>query len=68
MSYDEITSFAKLQLSTLQGWEVERISVDGSGAMLSTYSMGAQKLYVMIPDENTVNAAKAKIDEFMSVE
>ncbi len=68
MSYDEITSFAKLQLSTLQGWEVERISVDGSGAMLPTYSMGAQKLYVMIPDENTVNAAKAKIDEFMSVE
>jgi len=67
MSYDEITSFAKMQLSTLKAWEVERISVDGSGAMLPTYSMGAQNLYVMIPDESTVNAAKTKIQEYLTV-
>ena len=68
MSYDEITSFAKYQLSTLQGWEVERISVDGTGAMLPTYSMGAQNLYVMIPDQSTVDNAKAKIAETMKLE
>ena len=68
MSYDEITNFAKHQLSTLQGWEVERISVDGYGASLPTYSMGAQNLYVMIPDQATVDAAKAKIDEVMTAE
>jgi len=68
MSYEEITGFAKNQLSSLKGWEVERIQVDGSGAMLPTYSMGAQKLYVMIPDQATVDAAKAKINEVMNAE
>lgn len=67
MSYDEITGFAKNQLSTLEGWEVERIAVDGYGAMLPTYSMGAQNLYVMIPNEDTVSTAKKKIAEFMAV-
>lgn len=68
MSYDEITNFAKHQLGTLQGWTVERIAVDGYGASLPTYSMGAQNLYVMIPDQATVDAAKAKINEVMIAE
>lgn len=67
MSYDEITGFAKNQLSTLEGWEVERVAVDGYGAMLPTYSMGSQNLYVMIPDESTVATAKAKIAEYLAV-
>jgi len=67
MSYDEITGFAKNQLSMLEGWEVERVAVDGYGAMLPTYSMGSQNLYVMIPDESTVATAKAKIAEYLAV-
>lgn len=68
MSYDEITGFAKHQLSTLQDWKVERIAVDGYGAMLPTYSMGSQNLYVMIPYDDTVDAAKAKINEVLNAE
>ena len=67
MSYDVITDFAKTQLASLHSWEVEKISVDGTGAMLPTYSMGAQNLYVMIPDQATVDAAKAKIGEYLTV-
>lgn len=62
LSYDEITSFAKLQLNTMKGWKIESISVDGKGAMLPTYSMGSQPLSVMIPDQTTVDAAKEKIN------
>lgn len=67
MSYDMITDFAKTQLASLHPWTIEKISVDGTGAMLPTYSMGAQNLYVMIPDQSTVDAAKAKIQEYLSV-
>jgi LCP family protein required for cell wall assembly len=67
MSYDMITDFAKAQLASLHPWTIEKISVDGTGAMLPTYSMGAQNLYVMIPDQSTVDAAKAKINEYLTV-
>lgn len=67
MSYDMITDFAKTQLASLHSWTIEKVSVDGTGAMLPTYSMGAQNLYVMIPDRSTVDAAKAKIQEYLSV-
>lgn len=67
MSYDMITDFAKTQLASLHSWEIEKISVDGTGAMLPTYSMGAQKLYVMIPDQSTVDAAKTRIQEYLTV-
>ena len=60
-TYDQITSFAKEQLNTLKKWNIESISVDGTGSMQPTYSMGSQPLYVMYPDENTVNNARNAI-------
>ena len=65
LSYDEITDFARYQLAELKSWKVESISLDGTGAMLPTYSMGSQKLYVMIPDQATMNTAKTKIAEYL---
>jgi hypothetical protein len=44
---------------------VESISVDGTGKTAPTYTMGAQPLYVMEPSIDTVNAAKAKIAEYL---
>ena len=67
LSYDQITSFAKHELSNMKKWSVESISLDGTGAMLPTYSMGSNlNLYVMIPDENTINIAKQKINEYLN--
>ena len=63
LSYDEITGFAKTQMNTMKSWEIEQYSVNGSGSMQPTYSMGSQLLYVMIPDQNTVNEAISKIQE-----
>ena len=66
ISYDDITELAKYELSNLTSWTVESISLDGEGAMLPTYSMGEDlPLYVMIPNEETVNNAKAKIKEYL---
>lgn len=65
MSYNQITSFVKNELSDLKKYEVETYNLDGTGSSESTYSMGSQKLYVMIPDENTVNTAREKIQEYL---
>lgn len=65
LSYNEITGFAKTQMNTLRSWSTESISVDGSGGMMPTYSMGSQKLYVMIPNQKTIDAAKKKINEYL---
>ena len=65
MSYNEITSFARTQLNTMRKWKVESISLDGYGAMEPTYSMGAQRLYVMVPDETTIYNARKKIAEYL---
>ena len=65
MSYDEITNLVKYESLDLKDFRVESISLDGQGAMLPTYSMGDINLYVMLPDEGTINNAKTKISEYM---
>lgn len=65
MSYDEITNLIKEESITFARWNIESISLDGTGSSEITYSMGNQKLYVMIPDENSVEEAKAKIAEYL---
>ena len=65
MSYDEITNLVKYESLDLKDFRVESISLDGQGAMLPTYSMGDVNLYVMLPDEGTINNAKTKIKEYM---
>ena len=61
----EIKDFARWQLAELKHWTTENIQLDGTGSMQPTYSMGSRPLYVMIPDQNTVQAAKQKIAEYL---
>ena len=68
LTRDDITSFIRMQLNDGTKWQVESISVDGAGSMQGTYSMGASRpLYVMIPNQESVNNAAAKIKEYLSV-
>jgi len=64
MGPDKISAIINKQLNDLSKWQVESISVDGTGKKASTYSMGAMELYVMEPDMNSVNAAKQKIIQY----
>lgn len=65
--YDLLAGIVNDQLSDNVAWSIESMSADGTGTYSSTYSMGAQQLYVMIPDQATVDAAKTKISQVMTV-
>ena len=66
---DDIMSFIKMQISGGTKWQVESISIDGTGSMQGTYSMGASRpLYVMVADPASVANATAKINEYLANE
>lgn len=62
---DEISSLVKGQLNDMSSWTIKNNSLTGTGASSSTYSMGSQKLYVMIPSSTSVQEAKEKIADVM---
>lgn len=63
-SSSDITKLLQEQLNNMRSWQTESISVDGTGAKAATYSMGAAQLYVMIPDQASLSAAKQKIVQY----
>lgn len=67
MSYDYLSDLVQMQLSEGGSWNVTSYSVDGTGTYAATYSMN-QSLYVMIPDESTVEEAQSLINEVLSGE
>lgn len=62
---NEISNVVKNQLANMPSWKVTSISLTGSGASSPTYSMGSQLLYVMNPNQNSVNEAKRTIKSVM---
>jgi LCP family protein required for cell wall assembly len=67
MSTNDITSLIRNQIDTLSKWNVTSTNVDGTGTKASTYSMGNQQLYVMIPDQTSVNSAKNAINRTLGL-
>ena len=66
---EDITSFIRLQLTNPISWQVESIAIDGTGSMQPTYSMGANRpLYVMIPNQESINNAVNKIHQYLAEE
>lgn len=63
MSEKDIAALVRMQLEDLGGWNIKMISITGSGANASTYSMGTRQLYVVIPDEASVKAAQEAINK-----
>ena len=59
----ELTNFIKMQLDKNIKWDIEYVTLDGSDGFEYTYSYSKNKLYVMIPDEQSVNDASNKIKE-----
>ncbi len=62
MEYKDISKLVKFQLNKMPKWKVDSVSVDGTGASRTTYTTPNQKLSVMIPNQSTVDAAKAAIN------
>ena len=69
LSQDQITALVRMQLSDLANWDIQSYTVTGTGAKSSKcYSAKGQSLYVMKPDENSVNEAKALIESVLGGE
>ena len=63
---DNILAFIRMQLTDSIDWKVESVGVSGEGVLEPTYSMGNNTpLYVMLPDEESVQNVKNKIVEYM---
>lgn len=63
---EAITEFIKMQINEMPSWDVSNYSLNGHDGSGYTYSYGSQKLYVMIPDNDTVINAQHKIREIMT--
>jgi len=68
MNYKKITSLIKMQLDDMSSWNVVSIALDGSNGSEYTYTGGNQKLYVMIPDESTIDNASSLINAVLKGE
>lgn len=66
-SDQEIKQLIQLQVTKHPAWSVESISVTGADGRDYSYFYGSD-LYVMYPDEASVNTAKQKIQEILGVE
>lgn len=62
---DEISSLVKGQLNNMSSWTIKTNSLTGTGVNNTTYSMGSQLLYTMVPNTDSVAEAKQKIKDIM---
>ena len=65
---EDITNFIKTQIDDMPSWDIENISLNGTDGFDYTYSYGGTKLYVMIPDNETVINATNKIKTILKEE
>ena len=68
MDMDEVLNLVKYELNDLKNYHIESIQVDGYGSTGKTYSYPYEELWIMIPDENTINDAKDKINKVLNNE
>ena len=62
LSQEQISALVRMQLGDLANWDIQSYTVTGSsGTSTQCYSAKGQKLYVMKPDEASVNKAKEMI-------
>lgn len=67
MPTETMYSLVSKQLSSGTSWNVESYTVTGTGSMSTeTYSMPGRNLYVMIPDQTTVDQAKTLMNNVLN--
>ncbi|MCI5884216.1 MAG: LCP family protein [Eubacterium sp.] len=65
MSTKEITALAKMQLDDMSQWTIKYANAAGSGASKTTYSYQSRKLYVCVPDYNSVAKITKRINKVL---
>lgn len=64
ISTDEIADFVSYQLSNPGEWNIEKMSVGGTGEYNHVYSL-KKKVYVMVPNQEDIDTAKERIKEVL---
>lgn len=65
---DEIYALVRQQLQNGGSWDIQSMTVTGTGDSRTTFSMPGTTAYVMLPDESEVAAAREKIAAVMNAE
>ena len=65
VTMNEISALVNEQLNSMPDWQIAKYNLNGTGAHKSCYSMGAGELYVMIPNEETVDQASDYINDMI---
>lgn len=65
---ERIAQLVSAQLFEKTDWNIVSYSVSGSGSRQTTYSMPGRSVYVMIPDESTVEHAKELLQKIQAGE
>lgn len=66
MDMNEVLNLIKYELDDLKDYSIESIQVDGYGDMGETYSYPYQKLWIMIPYQDTIDSAKSSINKVLN--
>jgi len=68
LSNDDIVSLVKMQIDDMSDWEIEKYSLIGDGDTAYTYSYPNDELYVMIPDDDSMDNAIYKLKLILNTE
>ena len=68
MNYTKMIELVRMQIADGAEWNVSSTSVDGSGSMERTYSMGRTLLSVLIPYAGSINQAESMIKAVLNGE
>ena len=60
-----MTSLVKMQLGDMSGWTIKQCSLSGSGLMTPVYSIPNYNVWVMQPDQSSIDNAKSQIAAVM---
>ena len=63
---DDLKYLVQKQLSNFSNWQIESIDVDGKADITSTYTYPEPKHFVWHPYQDSVDKAKAKLQEYLT--
>lgn len=66
INMDEFKELIKHEASDLGNYQVKSIQLDGTGSMGKTYTYPSTDLWIMIPDQKTIDAAKEAIAKVLN--
>lgn len=66
MPYDTMASIVRQQLVEGTGWDISTYRVTGRGSRAYTYSISSKEVYVMEPDEASIEEAVEMINEVLN--